>query len=165
MEWRKAHNGSSLIMPIQKGCEWRIDEIKKGKNVWTWHQCDVRTFKSINYLKWCPQWHVFVAVVAIAWIWYGLWNMWRIRSISRTQRWGRDGGCQWRGKRGEDGEGEGKAGVGAREEEEEEVLSWHCGPMGDVEVPEINWLPDKEITFSQGGWWISCRNKKGNLRF
>ena len=43
----------------------------------------------------------------------------------------------------EDGEGEGKWGVEVREKEEEEVLSGHCGPMGDREVPEINWLPDK----------------------
>ena len=40
----------------------------------------------------------------------------------------------------------------------------HCSPMGDQEVPEINWLPDKEITFHEAHEG-DCPGMKGQSLF
>ena len=59
-------------------------------------------------------------------------------------------GSSEREERGEDGEGgEEEGGVEDGEEEKEEVPSGHCEPVGDLEVPEINWFPDQEIAFHE----------------
>ena len=65
-------------------------------------------------------------------------------------------GRRWRvpikGEKGKDGKGgEEEGGVENIEEENKEVLSGHCGPTGDQEVPKINWLPGQKITFHEVG--------------